>query len=676
MQPTTTAQSFRPFANDYSPPRSRSTAASIWAPHPQKLDPTWPNAIDTFPRDVENPPFRPHAGLRGFNPHVEQLLRALNLNSPAPCAQQPARAVNGDTMNLPGSPDVSPSSTTSALLTPTDLSPAKTTFDLKVTPPYEVQSVPSSVSPSSLLFDPGSPLKSRDFLSVVNIPQSRFLEPPVSCALPSGGFPFFDQYLENASPALSTQPLYDSAFPQPARRTDLPTISSAPWRHQQIPEWRKAEEKLMSGFSIGLSGEESLRTSPSQNIFGRQGSAGAHSHEPINFLSLLHPSSSPPYHVFVARIIKSSDQQASIFLQQKLKVADLEERHKIIDAICARGFEMMSHRFGNWAVQRCLEAAATAEERRKIVGCMRGRVVELATNCYGCHVLQKALDCEEDIRLLIVSELLLGDPALTLVNKHASHVWSKIMELSWTPPAPPIFAYVNKSLKGKWASLACHETGSLVVQHAFENLEESAKDGIIDELLNQGSVVFGEIAKNQWGSYCIQHILEHGSPKHRQMCLDHLIADLLDFATNEQGFKSVTKAFKETGPDTLARIVKRMCEPAKGGRRAMIVDLALSVTGSQLIANVLPQADKDQRTMLYECIRGHIVTLRGCKTGSKVIWLFDRMVRYNQTITLAVIVTNDLTSAPIMGTELLMASIPPEPPTVLVHRDFAIPSVV
>jgi hypothetical protein len=41
-------------------------------------------------------------------------------------------------------------------------------------------------------------------------------------------------------------------------------------------------------------------------------------------------------------------------------------------------------------------------------------------------VLQKALDCEEDIRLLIVSELLLGDPAQTLVNKHASHVWSKV----------------------------------------------------------------------------------------------------------------------------------------------------------------------------------------------------------------------------------------------------------
>ena len=32
----------------------------------------------------------------------------------------------------------------------------------------------------------------------------------------------------------------------------------------------------------------------------------------------------------------------------------------------------------------------------------------------------------------------------------------------WLADWPPIS--VNKSLKGKWASLACHETGSLVVQ--------------------------------------------------------------------------------------------------------------------------------------------------------------------------------------------------------------------
>ena len=40
--------------------------------------------------------------------------------------------------------------------------------------------------------------------------------------------------------------------------------------------------------------------------------------------------------VFVALMIKSSHQQASSFFQQQLKVANLKERVKIFDVICAR----------------------------------------------------------------------------------------------------------------------------------------------------------------------------------------------------------------------------------------------------------------------------------------------------------------------------------------------------
>jgi len=68
-------------------------------------------------------------------------------------------------------------------------------------------------------------------------------------------------------------------------------------------------------------------------------------------------------------------------------------------------------------------------------------VVELATNVYSTHVVQKALDCDEDVRKLIVQELLVDDIAKTLTSKHCSHVWAKVMEIAnWTPPVPPIFA--------------------------------------------------------------------------------------------------------------------------------------------------------------------------------------------------------------------------------------------
>jgi hypothetical protein len=54
-------------------------------------------------------------------------------------------------------------------------------------------------------------------------------------------------------------------------------------------------------------------------------------------------------------------------------------------------------------------------------------MVDLATNCYGYYVIQQALGCkEEEDCLLSDSELLRGYPATTLVNKHASHMWSSV----------------------------------------------------------------------------------------------------------------------------------------------------------------------------------------------------------------------------------------------------------
>ncbi|KAJ7914180.1 hypothetical protein B0H13DRAFT_1873253 [Mycena leptocephala] len=168
------------------------------------------------------------------------------------------------------------------------------------------------------------------------------------------------------------------------------------------------------------------------------------------------PSSTPPYPA-AHHQERGSEAPSGFFLRSFLplppfplpsrppaflpQVAGPKELARIVDAICGRSGEMMLHR--NWAVRRCLEVATGSEERRKIVACMRGRIVDLATNYYGYYVLQKALDCkEEEVRLLIVSGLLRGDPATTLANKHSSHVWSKITELSWAPPALPIFCPV------------------------------------------------------------------------------------------------------------------------------------------------------------------------------------------------------------------------------------------
>ncbi|KAJ7259050.1 hypothetical protein C8J57DRAFT_1643832 [Mycena rebaudengoi] len=318
-------------------------------------------------------------------------------------------------------------------------------------------------------------------------------------------------------------------------------------------------------------------------------------------LLFLHPT------VLRCAIIKSADQQASIFLHHKLKVASPEERARIVDAICACGEEIIMHRCGS-ATGPFSAISKPPRALRNAVRALRAYAAassDLATNCHGYYVLQKVLDCkEEEVCMLIVSELLRGVSATTLVNKHASHVWSKFTELSRTPPAPPIFRTV----------LAYHEPGSLVVQHAFENLEESSKEGIDDELPGQGAAIFSEIPI----LIIIDTVLEHGSKKYRQMALEHLFTGLLE---GREG---------DARPRRAAHV-----RAGEGARLAMTMDLALSLTGSQLIVYVPPtahllsldllnfhlmipaQADKDQCAALYDCIHGRTVTLR----GSKVIWL-------------------------------------------------------
>jgi pumilio RNA-binding family len=51
--------------------------------------------------------------------------------------------------------------------------------------------------------------------------------------------------------------------------------------------------------------------------------------------------------------------------------------------------------------------------------------------------------------------------------------------------------------------------------------------------------------------------------KHRRMTLDYLLDGLLEFASNEQVSKYLTKASKEDGLDTLDIVMRRMCESGK-----------------------------------------------------------------------------------------------------------------
>ncbi|CZR53744.1 related to RNA-binding protein pumilio [Phialocephala subalpina] len=335
--------------------------------------------------------------------------------------------------------------------------------------------------------------------------------------------------------------------------------------------------------------------------------------EPLNYRRLLDRTVNCNWKYIVDKIVCNNDQQASIFLQQKLKVGTTEQKYEIVEAIVAQAYPLMVNRFGNFLVQRCFEHG-TPEQVIKIADAIRGNTLNLSMDAFGCHVVQKAFDSvPEDYKAIMVHELLRRIPE-TVIHRYACHVWQKLFELRWTESPPQIMKYVNEALRGMWHEVALGETGSLVVQNIFENCLEEDKRPCIEEVLASIDIV----AHGQFGNWCIQHICEHGAPADRSRAIDHVIRYASEYSMDQFASKVVEKCLKIGGPDFLSRYLDRVCEGRHDRPRIPLIDIASDQYGNYLIQYILTHSNPQHRELVASHIRKHMVSLRGSKFGSRV----------------------------------------------------------
>lgn len=338
--------------------------------------------------------------------------------------------------------------------------------------------------------------------------------------------------------------------------------------------------------------------------------------EPLNYRRLLDRNMTCNWKYIVDKIICSNDQQASIFLQQKLKVGTTEQKFEIVQTIIDQAYPLMINRFGNFLVQRCFEHG-TPEQVISIAQAIRGNTLNLSMDAFGCHVIQKAFDSvPEEYKTIMVHELLRNIPD-TVIHRYACHVWQKLFELRWSDSPPQIMKYVNEALRGMWHEVALGETGSLVVQNIFENCVEEDKRPCINGVLGCIDVV----AHGQFGNWCIQHICEHGDIQDRTRAIDHVIRFASEYSTDQYASKVVEKCLKIGGNDFLDRYLERVCQTQPDRPRMPLIDIASDQFGNYLIQYILSNGDPQRREIVAAHVRKHMVSLRGSKYGSRVAML-------------------------------------------------------
>lgn len=348
----------------------------------------------------------------------------------------------------------------------------------------------------------------------------------------------------------------------------------------------------------------------------QSGSTYISPNEPINYRRLLDRSQNCNWDLIVNKIVQNNDQQASIFLQQKLKVGTAEQKFAIVESIISQAYPLMINRFGNFLVQRCFEHG-TQEQVIAIAQAIRGNTLQLSMDAFGCHVIQKAFDAvPEEYKAIMVHELLRRIPE-TVVHRYACHVWQKLFELRWSDSPPQIMKYVNEALRGMWHEVALGETGSLVVQNIFENCLEEDKRPCIEEVLASIDI----ISHGQFGNWCIQHICEHGAPQDRNRAIDHILRYATEYSMDQYASKVIEKCLKIGGTEFLDRYLERVCEGRSDRPRMPLVDIAGDQFGNYLIQYILSNSSPQHREIVASHVRKHMVSLRGSKYGSRVAML-------------------------------------------------------
>ncbi|KAK4149083.1 armadillo-type protein [Chaetomidium leptoderma] len=397
-----------------------------------------------------------------------------------------------------------------------------------------------------------------------------------------------------------------SAGPQPMMNSGMGMGMGMYSPYQQQPVGTALSPHATEFTSLGSSWKGDTLTSDGQTYVSP-------TTEPLNYRRLLDRNVTCDWKYIVDKIVCNNDQQASIFLQQKLKVGTPEQKYDIVEAIVAQAYPLMVNRFGNFLVQRCFEHG-TPEQVIKIAQSIRGNTLNLSMDPFGCHVVQKAFDSvPEDYKAIMVHELLRRIPE-TVMHRYACHVWQKLFELRWTESPPQIMKYVNEALRGMWHEVSLGETGSLVVQNIFENCLEEDKRPCIEEVLANIDIV----AHGQFGNWCIQHICEHGAPADRSRAIDHVIRYAAEYSMDQFASKVVEKCLKIGGPDFLSRYLDRVCEGRLDRPRIPLIDIASDQYGNYLIQYILTHAAPQHREIVAAHIRKHMVSLRGSKFGSRV----------------------------------------------------------
>ncbi len=267
-------------------------------------------------------------------------------------------------------------------------------------------------------------------------------------------------------------------------------------------------------------------------------------------------------------------------------------------------------------------------------------------------MIQKALECVDEADLPKMLAEFQNNVLSLIHDQNGNHVMQKCIEvLSRRATAAQ---EENEETKAKFfgeqidfiiedvldnlATLACHPYGCRVLQRILEYCVESQKTMALDKISECLRTLFDD----QYGNYVIQHVLQFGRVKDRDMVLEMVVSNgLLKLARQKFASNVVEKLLKYGNAEQRKAIVREMLkmvdektdEPVEEGEEGTSVVLLMvrdpyANYVVQTTLDVIPESD--EKVGLLKELNVHSLELVSLKQLRRMI---DRLIYSNERLT-------------------------------------------
>jgi len=260
------------------------------------------------------------------------------------------------------------------------------------------------------------------------------------------------------------------------------------------------------------------------------------------------------------------DQNGSRFIQQRLEIGDAGEKIIVMTEVLPEVILLRNDVFGNYVVQKLL-GFGTDKMKEDLRDTMTGEMVQLSMQIYGCRVVQKALECivDGDLPDLLVE---FENNVLSLIHdQNGNHVIQKCIEVlsrkaklaqKENEERKSLYFceridFIVEDVLDNLAALACHPYGCRVLQRMLEYCVDRQKNMALEKIGDCLRTLFDD----QYGNYVIQHVLQFGRVKDRDMVLEIVLTNGLLKVSRQKFASNVVEKLLKYGNATQRKSVVR-----------------------------------------------------------------------------------------------------------------------